>query len=262
MGVSLLVLPLCFFDQRYLSFSSTVAVIVNIYIFVVVAVQPKTPAGMCYLGIGTGFVAMVSVMMQAVVVQMCVLPMYQELEDRSPRKFRKVVIVGFGTLIVIFSAFAVVGYVTYGPSVAGNILDSLPETTWGKVGKVGAGLSVAGVYPIFEQAMVAPIWNLRGNYRNVLYPLATVATVTFVLLAALRFEDISSINVYSGAICSIVFVAIVPGVVGLFLLESRSRRWRAIMFALMVAGILAGSFGMVFTGNYRQELDAHCTWKR
>jgi len=31
--VSFFVLPLCFLDQRYLNFTSTVAVIVNVYIF-------------------------------------------------------------------------------------------------------------------------------------------------------------------------------------------------------------------------------------
>jgi len=258
---SLLVLPLCFFDQRYLSFTSTLAVIVNIYIFLVMAAQPKNPDGMCFVGIGTGFVSMISVMMQSVVVQMCVLPMYQELEDRSPQKFRRVLTHSFGTLTLIFSAFAVVGYVTYGSGVKGNILDSLPTTAWGKAGKVGAGLSVAGVYPIFEQAMVAPVWNLQSSNRRVLYVLASLTTMFLILLAALRFDDISSINVYSGALVTIAFVALVPGVVGLFLLDRSSRRWRASMYTLLIGGITAGTLGMWFTDNYSQELADHCAWK-
>jgi hypothetical protein len=259
--VSLAVFPLCFFDQRYLSFTSSIAVLVNLYIFLVMAFEPKHPVGTCILGVGRGSVSMVSVMMQAVVVQMCVLPMYQGLEDRSPAKFGKVVSSSFGALAAIFSAFAVVGYVTFGPEVKGNILDSLPDNAWGKAGRVGAGLCVGGVYPIFEQAMVAPIWNLQTPYRMSLYALATITTVTSIMLAALRFDDISAINVISGAICSVAFVALVPGVVGLCLLERRSRRWRASMFALLLVGVTAGVLGMIFTDNFSEELGEHCAWK-
>merc|ERR1719382_2327766 len=91
---SIVVLPLGFLDQRYLNFTSALAVVVNVYIFIVMALQPgkgqaKGQAGICLVGDGRGDISMISVMMMAIVIQMCVLPMYKELEDRSPTKFGK-----------------------------------------------------------------------------------------------------------------------------------------------------------------------------
>ncbi|CAK0897243.1 unnamed protein product [Prorocentrum cordatum] len=76
---SIVVLPLGFLDQRYLNFTSALAVVVNLYIFIVMALQPaKGQADICLVGDGRGDISMVSVMMMAIVIQMCVLPMYKE----------------------------------------------------------------------------------------------------------------------------------------------------------------------------------------
>mmetsp|Transcript_73427 Transcript_73427/g.192536 ORF Transcript_73427/g.192536 Transcript_73427/m.192536 type:complete len:429 (-) Transcript_73427:71-1357(-) len=260
--VSAAVLPLCFLDQRYLSFTSGFSVLVNLFVFAVISGQPRKPAGLCYVGAGLGTLSMISVMMQSIVVQMCVLPMYQELECRTPAKFRQVVRHSFGALSIIFVAFAVMGYVTYGEGVGSNILDALPDNAWGNAARVAAGLSVAGVYPIFEQAMVAPIWNMQGlRHRRPLYTLATVVTVSLILLVALFVTSIGFLNVLNGAFCSIIFVGLCPSLVGLQLLERRSCAWRAGMYALLALGTLSGILGMIFTDNYSKDLMRSCGWR-
>lgn len=257
--VSIVVLPICFLNQKYLNFTSTFAVLVNLYIFAVMASSPKNTDGACLLGAGTGTISMISCMMQAIVIQMCVLPMYAELEGRSPRKFRRVVRHSFSALAVVFCAFAGVGYLTYGPKVNGNILDSLPKTGWGKAAKVGAGLCMGGVYPIFQQAMVAPVWNMEGLvYRRVWYAMAVVITIALTTLAALRFRDIAALNVITGAFCAVIFVAVIPSLIGLTMLDKNSRKWRAVMLTLLLGGSVAGILGLVFKDNYSAELDNQC----
>jgi len=258
--VSVIVLPLCFLDQRYLNLSSGLSVLVNVFVFAVIASEPKKPEGLCYLGAGLGTLSMISVMMQSIVVQMCVLPMYQELEGRTPETFRRVVRHSFGALSMIFVAFAVMGYVTYGSVVKDNILDALPNTAWGNTARVGAGLGVAGVYPIFEQAMVAPVWNLQSQYRRPFYVMASVATVSLSMITAFFVTSIGFVNVVNGAFCSIIFVALCPSLVGLQLLERRSPLWRTAMYLLLIMGTLSGILGMAFTDNYDEDLMRSCVW--
>lgn len=259
---STLVLPLCFLDQRYLNFTSALAVVVNAYIFVVMALQPaKGQAGVCLVGDGRGDISMVSVMMMAIVIQMCVLPMYKELEDRSPARFGRAVLSGFSGLAAIFGTFAAVGYLRFGSDVQGNILDSLPHTAWGNVARVGAGLAVGCVYPIFLQSMVAPFWNMAGPWRSATAAAATVVTVALTGLGALFVRNVSLVNTFDGAFCAVVFVAALPGLVGLQLLDRRSLAWRASMVALIIFGVVSGVLGMAFTQNYPQELRRHCAWR-
>jgi len=258
--VSLAMLPLSLLNQKYLSFTSQLAVAVNLYILFVTSFEDKNPEGMCLLGYGPGMISMASVMAQAVVVQMCVLPMYRELEDRSPQKFNRIVQVAFTTLAVIFSAFVVMGYITYGASVSDNILHALPNNMWGKSARIAAGLSVACVYPIFEQAMVAPCWNLPARYRRPGYFAATVFTVAATALGALVLRTLGLINVINGSLASIAFVGLCPSVVGLCLLERDSGAWRAAMIFLLIVPTCAGCLGLVFTDNYEEELMKHCIW--
>merc|ERR1711868_248264 len=69
--------------------------------------------------------------MQSVVMQMCVLPMYLELKDRTPEKFRDVTRVSFVVLMFLFSSFAVFGYEAFGQETQSNVLLELPLTQWG-----------------------------------------------------------------------------------------------------------------------------------
>merc|ERR1712232_533455 len=103
--------------------------------------------------------------------------MYEELEDRSPAKMRSIVSVSFGSLFFVFAAFAVLGYLTFGPQVGDNILDALPHSHWGNAARVGAGFCIAGVYPIFLQSMMAPVWHLKSSGRCPLGIIAPVLTV-------------------------------------------------------------------------------------
>merc|ERR1712048_1000220 len=91
------------------------------------AVEHALPTHVCYLGFSTGSVSMVSSLMQCIIVQMCILPMYEELQDRTPRKFLGVLAVAFGSLVVVFAGFACIGYLVFGPKVEGDVLKSLPK---------------------------------------------------------------------------------------------------------------------------------------
>jgi hypothetical protein len=83
------VLPLCFLDQSRLALSSSFCIAANLFLFGVVLVAWYWPRLLsseeaaavadraCLLGWGRGAVTMATALMQAIILQMCVLPMFE-----------------------------------------------------------------------------------------------------------------------------------------------------------------------------------------
>eukprot|EP00927_Polykrikos_kofoidii_P020040 TRINITY_DN19441_c0_g1_i1.p1 TRINITY_DN19441_c0_g1~~TRINITY_DN19441_c0_g1_i1.p1 ORF type:complete len:444 (+),score=49.37 TRINITY_DN19441_c0_g1_i1:131-1462(+) len=267
------VLPLCFCEQRHLSFTS----LLGVFIFANVAacifahmveqerasIQPRV----CIFGISWGSVAMISAMMQAVIVQMCVLPMYAEMKDRTPAKFNRVVRVSFATLFLIFTMFAVSGYMAFGPHSQSNILLSLPLTPWGKFSRLAFAFGVLTVYPIMLSPMIAPLRNSSSPLPAGVNPRVAVSAVTLLVIAAstvIAFfvTDLGVLNVVNGAMSCGAFVSVVPGVIGLWLLgvQADNFTWAAMMYVLIAGGVLFSIVGLYCTDNYEPLLTASCQW--
>lgn len=269
------VLPLCFLDQRRLAFTSVLAVVANTNIFAFLlttfAVEESNgsrPFGVCVFGIAPGSVAMMSAMMQVVVIQMCVLPMYKELENRSPAKFNKVVLVSFSVLLLLCSGFAVIGYATFGPGVESNVLKNLPGSHWGHMSRLAAVAAVSAVFPIILGPMLAPLWtsqtlaSCHAGRPQTITGIATCCIVLAVMSTAMFVTDLGFLNVVNGAISLGAFVATVPSLVGLYLLGPRSEdpKWRASMYTLLTVGLFMSVLGLVLSDNYASALKAACVW--
>jgi len=262
------VLPLCFLDQKRLAFTSTLAVIATANVFIVIFGQfmhselDGTRPWSCFLGVSTGSIAMFSAMMQTVVIQVCILPMYEELKDRSPQKFNKIVVVSFSFLFVLCSAFAVIGYLAFGPAVSSNVLNNLPATQWGHLTRLSAAAAVLAVYPIIINPMIAPLRNPAIVMNPTIAPVATVAVVLASMFAATFVNDLGFVNVVNGSLSCGAFVALAPSLVGLYLLESKSlgSEWRIAMYGLIVFGTVFSVLGGLMTDNYTQSLKAACLW--
>ncbi|CAE7430206.1 AVT6E [Symbiodinium natans] len=272
---SIVVLGLCFLDQKYLSFSSGAAILVNMYLLGLVcfeygkrATNDTLPTGVCALGLAKGSVTMVSTMMQSVIIQMCVLPMYKELENRSPKRFARLLTVAFSVLAVIFIILAMAGYFAFGPSVESNLLSSLPRTTAMNVAQAGMILTMAAVYPIMMIAMIAPVKNLPlerfGAQAQAVRQkfLAVASLILFFVVAsflvALKVRSLGLVNVLDGALCVGVFTALAPGLVGLLLMDRKSFAWKAAMWTLLIAGLVLSILGLVFTQNEPDLLAQAC----
>lgn len=268
------VLPLCFLDQRRLAFTSILAVAANAGIFAFMmgtfAVEEMNGSRppVCYFAMAPGSIAMVSATMQVVVIQMCVLPMYSELEDRSPAKFNRIVCVSFTVLLVICVGFAVAGYATFGTGVSSNVLRDFPATHWGHSSRLAAVVAVSGVFPIILGSMVAPmagsemLRSFSAMSKDTMTGFVTCLTVMAVMVAALFIHDLGFLNVLSGAISLGAFVALVPSLIGLYLLGPKSSNpfWRATMYTLLVVGLVMSVLGVVMSDNYASNLQSACAW--
>lgn len=267
---SLVVLPLCFLKMSWLEKTSSIAVFINIYLFIIVGVfyftregKDLESKGCCVLGWTIrGNFAMMTVMFQAVIIQMCVLPMYKELEDRSPAKFNRIVAVGFSVLFVLFCGFSTLAYLLIGPTVADDVLsgknhkDALPINRWSDIAKVGVIFVVSCVYPIMVYPMIAPLEAadfMSGARKKTSIVLAKFLIVIGALLVAWQVESLGTINVVNGAMSAGIFVALVPSSIGLLMLDVGPAH-KVALYCLLFGGLGVSGCGFVFNDNYVDDL--------
>ncbi|CAE8628958.1 unnamed protein product, partial [Polarella glacialis] len=229
----------------------------------------------CFLGLGPGSVTMVSVLMQAAVVQMCVLPMYEQLQDRNPRRFAECLGAGFVFVSVLFIAFSCVAYLAYGSGVASNILLNLPPGPFGAAAQILMALAVLGVYPLLISSMVAPLqhWeevtllddlgksrrqSCLERLRRHQAEIAILFIISCSAVGATFTTDLGKVNLISGASQVAGLVSIGPGLTGLYLVGKEGKLWRASMYLLIAFGLAASGLGLTYTDNYAQELEANC----
>ncbi|CAK0898825.1 unnamed protein product [Prorocentrum cordatum] len=261
------VLPVCFLDQRHLTYSSSLSIAINVYIFIVVAAliaQEGTAPGICMAGAGTGLVTLFSTLMQCGILQMCVLPMYEELKGRNIRRFQRAVIIAFSFLTLLFCAFSGLAYLKYGPGVSSNVLNDFPNDTMGNMARIGMAIVVLAVYPIILKSMTAPIhhWEER-HYSGPLWR-AQSSTVIIVALSAVCASfagRLGTVQALNGALQVSAFIAVAPGLTGLFLLGRRGPLWRGTMLGLVVLGAVASALGLVYTSNDVDSVAERCVWQ-
>lgn len=274
------VLPLCFCNQRTLAWSSSLGVAVSVYIFCCLVYlywsQDSHPAGICYLGMSRGSIAMFSAMAQTIILQVCILPMYKELEDRSPEKFASVVKVAFSWIFLIFASFSVCAYLVFGPSVHGNVLVDLPNDAKGNMARLAAALSMFAVFPIMLVPITAPIEAYLEGQKEQMglvtgrstneFAMATakLTIVILVMLAAYFVRDLGFMNVVNGAMSAGIFVALGPALVGLYLLEHQpDLSWKIAMYCLLIFGLLMSALGLIYTDNYVGLMrGGSCLWSK
>lgn len=269
--VTVLMVPMCFLEQRYLSFSSVLAVVVSLYIFGVMVFKGTEEhssdyEGICILGIGKGSIAMFSALTYTLAIQMCVPPMYLELKDRSPAKFRRIVIISFSALLVLFALFGSVGYLAFGATSPSNILNAMGGSPFEKVAVVGGSLVVAAVYPILGQAMAAPIRSMRHlplRQRQISYAMTMVLIVLASGVTAVWLTDLGFLSVVNGAFSCGLFMGLCPSLIGLYLLGTSSRSLTLRMWGLLVFSAIMSVVGLVYTDNYLVDVAANSScWLR
>lgn len=184
---------------------------------------------------------------------MCVLPMYEELEDRTPKRFRLAITVSFSFLFVIFVGFASLGYLIYGEHVAGNILDDLPHSFAGNAARAGMLIVVMGVYPIIIQSMLAPIREIMaakcGWCGKTGMQVVTAAVVIAAMCITYYVTNLGVMNTLNGAFQVAGFIGVAPGLVGYFLMPGANNTWRCMMVVLIFFSFVMSLLGFFYLDN-------------
>jgi len=258
---SAVVLPLCYLDQAYLGFTSTFSILVNVYLIALIGLlyadpvaldaQIPDPESVCYLGFTRGSVSMFSAMMQTIIIQPCAVPMYKQLERRSPARFQRILVISFSFLFILFAGFACLAVMAIGPDVQSNVLLDLPKNGFGHLARLGMVVVVISVYPMMVAPMVEPLrgWAGKGRSGAVLINAATALIVTVAMLVSFVVTQLGFMNVLNGAMSIGAFVALFPAAVGLWLL-TLSKWQRLALVVWLVFGLFMSGVGLVFMDNY------------
>lgn len=260
-------IPLCFLDQKYLSFTSSISVLINLDILLLIFTQLVTygPASnICLFGITQGTIAFFSALMFTIVIQMCVLPMYEQLENRTPERFSVSLTYAFVFLFVLFGVFALLPYLAYGPYVHSNVLLNLPVSTWGNITRLGMMIVVSSIFPLLIVPLVSPFPKIKQTDAFGEIPLRHIMSVFWavsLMIPAIFVTDLGFTTVLTGALSVVGFIGVFPGLAGIYLLEEDSFLWRASMWILIAFSTIMSILGVVYTSNNVEVTDTFCWWK-
>mmetsp|Transcript_58954 Transcript_58954/g.172578 ORF Transcript_58954/g.172578 Transcript_58954/m.172578 type:complete len:494 (+) Transcript_58954:62-1543(+) len=241
--------PLCFLNQQQLAFTSFLGTFSNCFLVFALLLNYEvlesershaaplgTEAGVASAGTGSapdvcvlstpftpGNLAFVSSLLMAIVIQPCILPMYEEMNtdrsqcsrkpQRSPRNFARALGVAFAFLYVLFCMFAVAGYLSFGASANGDVLKNLPSDRWYTVvSRLSMSGVCLGVYPLMLYPMVAPLAESRRTMGVMGINLAALVT-------SFNVSNLGVINVLNGAVSVFFFVGLFPAVIALQVLN-------------------------------------------
>mmetsp|Transcript_16970 Transcript_16970/g.48212 ORF Transcript_16970/g.48212 Transcript_16970/m.48212 type:complete len:546 (+) Transcript_16970:402-2039(+) len=250
-----ILVPICFLDQDKLAYTSTMSVVVNCFVICIITfdmfdqislgpgrgVWTGTP--ICVFGLGYGSIAMFATLMQCVILQMCVLPMYLELKDHSPRKFKHVVNSSFAGLFLLFSGFAFAGVMAFGvTTVSENVLTNLGASIPALVSQAGMVLCIMSVYPIMFMPMVAPLKT--SKYKSLAVPV-TIMIVALSCLAAFPLRNLGEISIICGSLSVACFVGIIPALIGYYIVQKSAVAMTLLGLSMTVMGLL----GLIYRDN-------------
>ena len=102
-------------------------------------------------------VSMCCVLMMATIIQICVLPFYEELVVRSVEKFRTIMKKSFAFLFLLFGGCLHLSLLAFGNGFNSNVLKDFPSDSFGKLAQVGMADVVLSVYPLMVMPVVAAV---------------------------------------------------------------------------------------------------------
>jgi len=279
------VLPLSFLDQSRLACISMVSVLATWYIcFVLVgeaAVAPQV-SRVCVLGWGVGDLTMLAVLMMATSAQQCMLPLYNEMENRSVRRFVVLQLTAVVVTVVLLSLVAIAGYLRYGSGVSSNILLELPSDGAGLLAQVSILPVVIGVYPLMLYPLTEALRDfasgqkLGGCGEPLLHDEGSVspapqrptghvvvcgqvAVVAFTGLVASTGIDLGPVNDFTGILGLGWFTVAMPGLAYGQYLRLRGAP-RGLLRVHLAAGCPLALLAVVWTGNHVESVEANCAW--
>eukprot|EP00928_Gymnodinium_smaydae_P012149 TRINITY_DN14417_c0_g2_i1.p1 TRINITY_DN14417_c0_g2~~TRINITY_DN14417_c0_g2_i1.p1 ORF type:complete len:422 (-),score=64.07 TRINITY_DN14417_c0_g2_i1:251-1516(-) len=287
-ATGIVVFPVCLLDQRRLAFTSSLSIGVILYVMLLVAcaAYSSLTAGsvqyarddICIFGVAGGAFTAACLIYFGIIMQMCVQPMYKDLADRSPEKMRRILVVAFTILTVLYIAIGLCGYLAFGPNVSSDAISALPPGFPATVARGAMALCIVGVFPIQLMPVLAPFKREATSTReqgllhadaesgrchtsgklNATVVYVAAGVVLFVTLASFRVSSLGPLVAVNGAVQVSTFAGLMPGAAGLFLLDRKSARLRICCILLIIGSFFCSIGGFVFTNNHPDSLARNC----
>ncbi|CAO3650435.1 unnamed protein product [Mucor fragilis] len=151
-----LVLPLSFLRKLdSLKYTSLVALVAVVYLCVIVIYHyysptyPSPPQDAIQLGtFSINVLGHIPVFVFAFTCHQNIFSVYNELKDNSKQSITNVITVSIGSSAVIYEAIAILGYLSFGKDVRGNIIMEYPPSYFVAGGRLAIVILVIFSYPL------------------------------------------------------------------------------------------------------------------
>jgi amino acid permease len=176
---------------------------------------------------------------------------YKELKNPTLPRFNQVVGGAFSASILFFVFIMSIGFLTFGGSSLGFILNNYAGSDYfATAARLAIGFALLTGYPFTFSALREGILDLRkltGVKRENAMQTTTIASLSVLTLLALFFKDVGFVVSISGAMFGCALMFIVPAIMNIVSTSSIAKKNNTKLTNLSKFE-LGANYGMIVTG--------------
>jgi len=178
---------------------------------------------------------------------------YQELQNNTLPRFNTVVAISFGISILLMGGITAVGFLTFGSSCSGLVLNNYStKDVWMGASRVAVALALVFSYPLAFQGCrdgILDLLQLSDEKRktNSFLNLTTVCLLATITLFAATLKDVSFVLAFGGATLGNALTYVYPAIMYWSIVRKQKRKgetlgvWIANLSAVL--GLTMGAIG-------------------
>ena len=231
--------PLCALqDLRSLWFTSLLSVCSMFYLLALTiwefsashGINPCTdePPVIDTASAGTGLFSAAPIVGVAYIAHYNAPRFYSELKDRSIPRFARCVLMSFGCCTVVYCAFGILGYLTFGHQTKPDLLENFAANSEAAIiARVALFLLVSSTYPLAFHSLRASAVQLyftsfsSRDSTKMKFWLLTGPLMAITICPGMVLENVGVVLDYKGSLVGSSIAFIIPGVMALIIVKRR-----------------------------------------
>ncbi|KAI9355270.1 transmembrane amino acid transporter protein-domain-containing protein [Pilaira anomala] len=161
-------------------FAVAYLVIIVIYHFITPNFPPPPPESIEYFHLTTKIFGQLPVFIFAFTCHQNIFSVYNELEDNSEKSIIKVIFGSIGSATFIYELVAIIGYLSFGKDVLGNIILEYPQSYFVAYGRLAIVILVIFSYPLQAHPCRASIDKIIDHIQHKSAAATTTTSVSVV----------------------------------------------------------------------------------
>jgi amino acid permease len=255
-----------------LKYTSLIALIAVAYLVIIVLYHyispnfpPPPPESIEYFHFSTKIFSQLPVFIFAFTCHQNIFSVHNELQDNSEKSIIKVIFSSIGSAAFIYELVAVLGYLSFGKDVLGNIILMYPQSYFVAYGRLAIVILVIFSYPLQANPCRASIDKIMDHFHQkqplqlqqvqdvvIINPakrhlLVTTCIVVASYLVAITISQLDLVLSFVGSTGSTTISFILPGLFYLKLFKQDGWDWkRCIALFLIIYGFMVMSVCLTF----------------
>mmetsp|Transcript_2850 Transcript_2850/g.7831 ORF Transcript_2850/g.7831 Transcript_2850/m.7831 type:complete len:473 (+) Transcript_2850:135-1553(+) len=171
-----------------------------------------------------------------------------ELKNNTMGRFTQVIAWSFGSSVVLYSIITALGFLTFGASSNGLILNNYStQDVLMSFSRFAVGLSVTGSYPLLFDGARDGLLDLfkvpKEKRTNSLFNKVTLGILAVTTVAAAKLTDLGLVASVGGATFGTALVFIYPTIMFLKSQKGQNSRETTLAKIIAVLGVIMGALG-------------------